>query len=187
MGYASETYFDVNCLVVNENTVIFSKENAEVFKKLEKHKITPIVCPFRHRLFWDGGIHCITLDLKRKVIVKDISDWIERISKTQKYGHPICPYAKKAKYLICENEDYKSIELKACFWTTDYDILVCIPTDKYMSVERAKQIEWNCNRLAKDTITLLDHPKDPGYIDGVFTGNGKTYFLIQPKKRFTYR
>ena len=66
MGYASETYFDVNCLVVNENTVIFSKENAEVFKKLEKHKITPIVCPFRHRLFWDGGIHCITLDLKRK-------------------------------------------------------------------------------------------------------------------------
>ena len=67
MGYASETYFDVNCLVVNENTVIFSKENAEVFKNLEKHKITPIVCPFRHRLFWGtGGIHCITLDLKRK-------------------------------------------------------------------------------------------------------------------------
>ena len=115
--------------------------------------------------------------------MKDISDWIERISKVQKYGHPICPYAKKAKYLICENEDYKSIELKACFWTTDYDILVCIPTDKYMSVERAKQIEWNCNRLAKDTITLLDHPKDPGYIDGVFTGNGKhIVFLIQPKK-----
>ena len=58
---------------------------------------------------------------------------------------------------------------------------VCIPTDKYMSVERAKQIEWNCNRLAKDTLTLLDHPKDPGYIDGVFTGNET--FVFNPAKK----
>lgn len=28
--------------------------------------ITPHVVPFRHRYFWDGGIHCITLDLDRE-------------------------------------------------------------------------------------------------------------------------
>ena len=66
MGYSEETYFDVNCLVVDENNVIFSGHNPQVFKKLEKYGINPIVCPFRHRLFWDGGTHCITLDLVRE-------------------------------------------------------------------------------------------------------------------------
>ena len=66
MGYSEETYFDVNCLVVDENNVIFSGYNPKVFKELEKHAINPIVCPFRHRLFWDGGTHCITLDLVRE-------------------------------------------------------------------------------------------------------------------------
>ena len=37
--------------------------------------------------------------------------------------------------------------------------------------------------LADNTITLLDHPDDPGYIDGEYTGNGKhILFLIQSKK-----
>lgn len=66
MGYAEETYFDVNCLVVDEHNVIFSSYNKDIFKQLEKRGINPIVCRWRHRLFWDGGIHCITLDLKRK-------------------------------------------------------------------------------------------------------------------------
>ena len=51
---------------VDEENVIFSSYNKEIFKQLEKRGINPIVCRWRHRLFWDGGIHCITLDLKRK-------------------------------------------------------------------------------------------------------------------------
>ncbi len=66
MGYSEETYFDVNCLVVDEENVIFSSYNRDIFKKLEKKGINPIICRWRHRLFWDGGIHCITLDLKRE-------------------------------------------------------------------------------------------------------------------------
>ena len=66
MGYSKETYFDVNCLVVDENNVILSGYNKRLFKELEKRQINPILCPFRHRLFWDGGTHCITLDLKRE-------------------------------------------------------------------------------------------------------------------------
>jgi len=66
MGYSKETYFDVNCLVVDEENVIVNTYNKKFFKLLEKNKINPILVPFRHRLFWDGGTHCITLDLKRK-------------------------------------------------------------------------------------------------------------------------
>lgn len=66
IGYSKETQFDVNCLVIDEENVIFSSYNKKIFHELEKRKINPIICPFRHRLFWDGGIHCITLDLKRE-------------------------------------------------------------------------------------------------------------------------
>ena len=38
----------------------------KIFDYLKKHRIEPIICPMRHRYFWDGGIHCFTLDLQRK-------------------------------------------------------------------------------------------------------------------------
>ena len=41
-------------------------ENPVVVKKLEEYGITPHIFNFRHRYFWDGGIHCITLDLDRE-------------------------------------------------------------------------------------------------------------------------
>jgi len=66
MGYSKETYFDINCLVVDEENVIVNTYSKKFFKQLEQNKINPILVPFRHRLFWDGGTHCITLDLKRK-------------------------------------------------------------------------------------------------------------------------
>jgi hypothetical protein len=60
---------------------------------------------------------------------------------------------------------------------------LCLPTDQYMSVERAKQIEKEINMVSTDTITLLDHPKDPGFINGACTGNKKyIIFFIQSKK-----
>tara|TARA_B100000963_G_C22627859_1_gene673334 strand:+ start:2198 stop:3220 length:1023 start_codon:yes stop_codon:yes gene_type:complete len=66
VGYSQETVWDINCLVLDEENVVFSQENKDLFKKLEKYKINPIVSPFRHRFFWDGGIHCVTLDIKRR-------------------------------------------------------------------------------------------------------------------------
>lgn len=65
-GYISETVFDVNCLVLDEENVIFSAENLEVFKYCEKHGINPIVVPLRHQYFWDGGISCCTQDIRRR-------------------------------------------------------------------------------------------------------------------------
>lgn len=66
LGYVEETVFDVNCLVVNESTVLVNNYNKEVFAFFKKHKIEPIICPMRHRYFFDGGIHCVSLDLYRE-------------------------------------------------------------------------------------------------------------------------
>jgi hypothetical protein len=71
LGYVEETVFDVNMLVVDENNVICNNYNETVFKAFERHNITPHILNFRHRYFWDGGLHCITSDLHREGSIKD--------------------------------------------------------------------------------------------------------------------
>jgi hypothetical protein len=71
VGYVEETVFDVNMLVVDENNVICNNYNETVFKAFERHNITPHILNFRHRYFWDGGLHCITSDLHREGSIKD--------------------------------------------------------------------------------------------------------------------
>jgi hypothetical protein len=65
-GFVAETVFDVNCLVLDEENVIFSAYNKDVFEFCKRHKINPIICELRHSYFWDGGISCCTQDLRRK-------------------------------------------------------------------------------------------------------------------------
>lgn len=64
-GYVEETVFDVNLLIVDPKNIIVSNYNKQVFDALDRYSITPHIVPFRHRYFWDGGIHCITSDLHR--------------------------------------------------------------------------------------------------------------------------
>jgi hypothetical protein len=66
VGHVSETVFDVNCLVLDEQNVIFSAYNKQVFDFCEKHGINPIICELRHSYFWDGGISCCTQDIRRR-------------------------------------------------------------------------------------------------------------------------
>lgn len=66
VGDFTETYFEVNCLVIDEKNVLILGENEKVFKKLQEHGITAHSMPFRTRTFWDGGLHCITLDIRRQ-------------------------------------------------------------------------------------------------------------------------
>lgn len=70
-GYVEETVFDVNMLIIDPKNVIVFNENDQVFKALNRYGITPHVIPFRHRYFWDGGIHCVTLDLHREGVMQD--------------------------------------------------------------------------------------------------------------------
>ena len=66
VGYVEETVFDVNVLVLDEHHVCVSSMNPIVTEFLKKHKMEPVHIPWRHRYFWDGGLHCITLDLERE-------------------------------------------------------------------------------------------------------------------------
>lgn len=119
----------------------------------------------------------------KNIYNEHVYEWIKRISIQDDNKHPICPFAKNAKYGISPYDDKQSLLYKAGFFDHSFDLYLCFPTDQFMSVEKAKQIEYECNLIAKDTITLLDHPKDPGYIDGVCTSNGNyVIFLIQSKK-----
>lgn len=63
--YVEETVFDVNMLVIDEKNVVCNNYNKDVFDAFERHGITPHIINFRHRYFWDGGLHCITSDLSR--------------------------------------------------------------------------------------------------------------------------
>jgi len=65
-GYVEETVFDVNMLVIDEKNVICNNYNEKTFRAFERHGVTPHICNFRHRYFWDGGLHCISLDLYRE-------------------------------------------------------------------------------------------------------------------------
>jgi hypothetical protein len=65
-GYVEETVFDINMLSISEECVIVNNYNKQVFDFLKKHKIEPIIWKQRHRYFWDGGVHCLTVDLERE-------------------------------------------------------------------------------------------------------------------------
>lgn len=65
-GYVKETVFDVNCLVLDEQHVIFSAHNQQVFDYCKRHSITPIISELRHKYFFDGGISCCTQDIRRR-------------------------------------------------------------------------------------------------------------------------
>tara|TARA_R110000822_G_C15330417_1_gene494522 strand:- start:291 stop:1481 length:1191 start_codon:yes stop_codon:yes gene_type:complete len=65
-GYVSETYFDVNVLSLSPNLVAVPNNIAGLPEKLKKNNIDCIIVPWRHRFFVDGGLNCITLDLRRE-------------------------------------------------------------------------------------------------------------------------
>jgi hypothetical protein len=74
VGYVEESVFDVNILVIDEKNIIcndYTSYNKHVFDAFERHGITPHIINFRHRHFWDGGIHCVTSDLHRISKLKD--------------------------------------------------------------------------------------------------------------------
>jgi len=69
--YVEETVFDVNMLVIDERNVVCNNYNRDVFDAFDRHGVTPHIINFRHRYFWDGGLHCITSDLSRRGTIQD--------------------------------------------------------------------------------------------------------------------
>jgi len=71
VGYVEESVFDVNMLVIDKNNVIVNGYNKIAFDAFNRYNITPHICNFRHRYFWDGGLHCITSDIHREGVMED--------------------------------------------------------------------------------------------------------------------
>ena len=71
VGYVEESVFDVNMIVIDKKNVIVNGYNEKAFDAFSRYGITPHVCNFRHRYFWDGGLHCITSDLHREGSMED--------------------------------------------------------------------------------------------------------------------
>ena len=85
VGNYTETYFEVNCLVIDEKNVLILGENDTVFRELERHGITAHSLPFRTRTFWDGGLHCLTLDIRRQDSI-DVDVFPDRDQKIYMYN-----------------------------------------------------------------------------------------------------
>jgi hypothetical protein len=65
VGNFTETYFEVNVLVLDHNNILCIGGHDSLFEEFAKRGITAHVTPFRARTFWDGGMHCNTLDIRR--------------------------------------------------------------------------------------------------------------------------
>jgi hypothetical protein len=65
VGQVSETVFDVNILIVDPKNIVVSTHNDRVEEACARHGIEVHVVPFRHKYFWDCGIHCVTNDISR--------------------------------------------------------------------------------------------------------------------------
>lgn len=73
IGYSEETVFEVNSLVVNPNLIITTGEPDHTTKAWFKNNhVEYIACPIRCRHFWDGGVHCLTVDIKRQGEKRDL-------------------------------------------------------------------------------------------------------------------
>lgn len=79
VGFWEESVFSVNILAIDKKNVIVSSYNEEAFNAFKRWGITPHICPLRHSSFWDGGVHCMTLDLSRKGSV--VNDYFPDRSK----------------------------------------------------------------------------------------------------------
>tara|TARA_B100000900_G_scaffold285563_1_gene244708 strand:+ start:378 stop:1574 length:1197 start_codon:yes stop_codon:yes gene_type:complete len=66
VGFMEESVFEVNMLSIDEKTILSFNKQKEVHNKLKSVGIEPIYTRFRHRHFWDAGLHCLTLDTVRE-------------------------------------------------------------------------------------------------------------------------
>lgn len=66
VGCYTETYFELNCLVIDTANVMMLAENQPLAETLGRHGMTVHWVPFRARSFWDGAMHCLTVDIRRQ-------------------------------------------------------------------------------------------------------------------------
>lgn len=72
IGEFNETVFEVNMLVIDEKNIVAMKDYPPLTEWLDKRGITVHTFDFRPRTFFDGGWHCLTLDIHREDTMTDL-------------------------------------------------------------------------------------------------------------------
>jgi hypothetical protein len=73
IGTSLETVYEVNSLVINPNLIITTGQPPETVKtRLKTWGVDYIPVNFRTKGFWDSGIHCLTVDVDRIHVAKDL-------------------------------------------------------------------------------------------------------------------
>lgn len=125
---------------------------------------------------------------------KDLIEWVRRLSERRDElgGFSICPFAKKAmedKKIFMEKVKFNPVphireymEYLNGFGNDSYEVAIFYFDDvKFVTNEDLLIIIKELQRTDKNRIYLKDHPDDPGYINGVITGNQKfPMILVQP-------
>lgn len=73
-GYDQEVAFELNVLVVDSKNVIVVNNQPGVQELVKPLGVTLHTAPLRWCLFWESGPHCVTLDLSRKGVRRQIVD-----------------------------------------------------------------------------------------------------------------
>jgi len=71
VGDSRETVFEVNMLVVDEKNILCIAEDDAACRRLAELGISAHVVEFSTRGFWDGGLHCLTVDISREGAKED--------------------------------------------------------------------------------------------------------------------
>jgi len=123
---------------------------------------------------------------------ENLVNWISRLTKTRDElgGFSICPFAKKAMeehkvffYYIgyqVENQITQYIDLTP----NDFEVICFINLEKNLTDDDLLSIISKLQQKLPQYIFLKDHPDNPGFINGVSTGNGEfPLVLAQPRQK----
>lgn len=64
-GYAQEFDNAINCLSLSPNKVMLSVYDKNLDRQLKNIGIDTVYVKWSNRVFWEGGLHCITCDIER--------------------------------------------------------------------------------------------------------------------------
>jgi len=66
-------YIGMNILSIDPTTVVVGEDQTNLMRVLEKHGFNTVPVRMRHAQTLSGGLHCSTLDLRRKGELEDYS------------------------------------------------------------------------------------------------------------------
>jgi hypothetical protein len=64
-------YIGMNILSIDPNTIVCDSAQEPLMRELDKYGIDSVPVQFRHAMTLSGGIHCATLDLRRRGTLED--------------------------------------------------------------------------------------------------------------------